>query len=387
MPGNHLSHFAIIAIGLILLSQHSGAWAGEERDVAIPLIFDHDDGTEIKTSACLRVREKVYSADVAPWTSFRSQARSEPETILTETIAAMQNKDSARLKESSHPSLARDPQKFQKQAPTYFRHVEGLKRGNVWGYYRFADRLVFLFKLDFRRNYFTQFPFARGETGKFGLLPYGETVSLPFDFVSTWFHSDWGPYKTRSPVYCTPSLLKRMTHKVPLDKRFDKRLERYGSYPLDPPAELLLIGRNFTDKEIKDQPYAALRDKFSALNDALKAGRWDEYFDILTEHGRKRLEGPFLGGQEEERKIYAERILTQEPFYVFNADPVFIVFTRAGSSGIRVRFFVPDKKGQFRWANASYVTSFDRIFRVFTKAAGEEKPFDSWKITGSTRTE
>ena len=385
MPGKYITHFSIIAIGLILLSQHSGAWAGEERDVAIPLIFDHDDGTEIKTSACLRVREKVYSADVAPWTSFRSQARSEPETILTETIAAMQNKDSARLKELSHPSLARDPQKFQKQAPTYFRHVEGLKRGNVWGYYRFADRLVFLFKLNFRRNYFTQFPFARGETGKFGILPAG-FLSLPFGFVSSWFHSDWGPYKTRSPVYCTPSLLKQMTHKVLLEKRLDKRLKHYDSHPLDSPPELLLIGRNLTGKNIEGQAYTELRDKISALKSALRAGRKDEYFDGFTEHGRKKIEGWFLGASEEERQRYIESILTQEPFYVFNAKPLFIVFTRAGSSGIQVRFFVPDKKGQFRWANASYVTSFDRIFRVFTKAAGEEKPFDSWKIAGPTRT-
>ena len=86
MLGKYHLHLVITAIGLILLSQHWGAWAGEEREVAFPLIF-FQERTEVKTSACLRVREKVYDPDRAPWNSFRNQARTEPETLLTEMIA------------------------------------------------------------------------------------------------------------------------------------------------------------------------------------------------------------------------------------------------------------------------------------------------------------
>ncbi|MCH8055220.1 MAG: hypothetical protein IH857_03580 [Deltaproteobacteria bacterium] len=385
MLGMYHSRFSIIAISLVLLGQHSGVWAGEERDVTIPLIFEQDNRTEIKTSACLKVREKVYGVTGTPWNSFKSEARPGPETLLTETIAAMQKKDSARLKELSHPSLGRDPQKFQEQAFYFFRQFEGLQLGDVWGYYRSGDLLVFLLQLHFGpKPFFVKFSFAREGNGNFGFLPY-RSRSLTSEFLVDWFESEWGPQKTQSPVYCTPSLLERMTHKVLLDKHLDSRLGHYDSHPLDPPAELLLIGRNFTDKEIKDQPYAALRDKFSALKDALKAGRMDEYFDGFTEHGRKKVKTWFLGAPEEERRGYIERILSLEPFYVFNAEPVFIVYARTRSSAIRVLYFVPDKKGQFRWANAYYLTIFDSIFRKSTKAAGEEKPFDSWKIAKGSR--
>ncbi len=387
MLGKHCSHFSIIAIGLALFSLHSGAWAGEEREVAFPLIF-FQERTEVKTSACLRVREKVYDPDRAPWNSFRNQARTEPETLLTETIAAMQNKDSARLKELSHPSLGRDPQKFQKQASGYFRIFEELQVGDVWGYYRFADRLVFFFHVHLpRKSFFTDFAFAREETGKFRFIRNGPR-GLTLQFVSGWFQSDWGPAKGQSPVYCMPPLLKRMTHKVLLDKRFDKRLD-HGGHPLDAPPELLLIGRNLADKDKEDQPYAALRDKISTMKNALRAGQWDQYFDNFTEHGKKKVKAWFLGAPEGERRKYIESFQNQEPFYVFNAEPLFIVYTRTKLSGIQALYFVRDKNGQFRWANAAYATIIDAIFksRRFAEAASEKKPFDKWKVAGSARTD
>ena len=91
--------FSIIAICLVLLGQQSGTWAEEEHVGELPFVFSQE-GTEIKTSACLRLREKVYSI---PWNSFSKEARSEPETLLTGTIAAMQNKDSASFRKMSHP--------------------------------------------------------------------------------------------------------------------------------------------------------------------------------------------------------------------------------------------------------------------------------------------
>lgn len=376
----HHLHFSIISIGLALLSLHSGTWAGEERDVELSLIFDQE-GIEIKTSACIRVREKVYGAAGVPWPKFRAEAQTEPETLLTETFAAIQNKDIVRMKELLHPQAI---QEFQEQASAIFPIFEGLQLGDVWGYYRFADRLGFFFQVNpTGKPFFTDFAFVRDETGNFRFL--GDMIrSLTLQSVSDWFQSDWGPAKIRPPVYCTPSLLKRMTHKVRLDRELDKRLD-HESHPLDSPAELLLIGRNFTDTDIENQPYAALRDKILALKNALRADQLGEYFDGFTERGRKRVEAWFLGAQEEERRKYVESFLAQEPFYVFNADPLFVVYTRTESSVIQVLYFVRDKNGQFRWANAAYATIYDTIFksRRFAEAASEEKPFDNWKIAKS----
>ena len=134
MPGKSFSHISIIAIGMVLLCQPSDAWAQEEHVVELPILFSQE-GIDVKTSVCLRVREKVYDAARAPWATFPSQTS--PETYLTETIAAMVNKDNSRLMELSHPRLGRDPKKFQKQASAYFRQFEVLQPGDVWGHYHY----------------------------------------------------------------------------------------------------------------------------------------------------------------------------------------------------------------------------------------------------------
>lgn len=383
MPGKYCLFFLVVAINLILRGQHLAAWAGEEHVVEFPLVFPKER-TEIKTSACLRVRERVYSADRAPWNSFVNEAQAEPESLLTKTIAAMQNNDIALLKELSHSRLGRDPLKFEEEASGYLRLFGDLQLGDVWGYYAFSDLLVFYFQvLAQSQPFFANFSFVREEMGSFGFLPYG-TRSLTMQFVGDWFQSDWGPGKGQTPVYCRPSLLERMTHKVPLDKRMDKRLDN-AVRPLASPPELLFIGRNFTDAEMEEGPYSALRDKIASTKDALKAERMSEYFDGFTEHGRKKVGDWFLAAQSEERQKYVDSILTHEPFYVINADPLFVVYSKTKSYGIQALYFVRDENSRFLWANAAYGTVYDSIFKGngFIEAASGEKPFERWRISES----
>lgn len=357
---------------MILLNPYSITWAGEEHVVELPIVFSKE-GSEVKTSVCLRVRQKVYDAPLAPWTSFKRQAQTGPEKFLIETISAMVNKDGMRLRELSHPQLGRDTQKFQTQASAYFRHFGALKLREVWGYIRFGDFLAFFLQLNFQgTSGFVAFPFARQEAGNFGFLPY-KTDNLTLRLVNGWFNSDWGPGTSQRPTYCIPSLLEGMTHKVTLNNAIR---------PSDFSPELLFSGKDITGNEKNGQPHAVLRDKMSALKNALNAGRMGEYFDGFTERGRQRIEPWFFAAKEKDRRKYVESFVSQEPFYVINAEPLWVVYTRTGSSGVQALYFIQDKKGKFRWTNAVYGSTIDRIFKSdrFIAAASSEKPFDNWRI-------
>ena len=95
---------ALVLIATMLAAGIANAvQAEEEKPVAVPLIYPHSQEGVNATSACLQIKEKVYSPERAPWESFKDTAQEVPEHALVETITAMQQKDVSRLKELSHP--------------------------------------------------------------------------------------------------------------------------------------------------------------------------------------------------------------------------------------------------------------------------------------------
>ena len=99
---------------LIAIVFSSPVYAQEETIVEIPLILRIDE-VYIKTSSCLRIKEKVYPTGHATWEQFNTMAQDGPEKALKDTISAMLDKDGPRLKELSHPEFGRDPEQFEQQ--------------------------------------------------------------------------------------------------------------------------------------------------------------------------------------------------------------------------------------------------------------------------------
>ena len=72
MPINQLSYVLVLAI-CAALGVAKADVSAEERSIELPVIFSQE-GSELKTSACLRLREKVYGPDRAPWAAFEKRA-------------------------------------------------------------------------------------------------------------------------------------------------------------------------------------------------------------------------------------------------------------------------------------------------------------------------
>jgi len=350
---------------LLVIAFASGAWAADEQVVELPLIYSQG-GSEGKSCACLRIRERIYADS---WADFKNKAQSGSEKAFLETITAIQQKDSSRLKELSHPKFVRDSENFKMQTSAYFKQFEVLQLSNVWGYYRLSDKIAFYIQLDYKgKSNFAGFPFVREESGKFGFFRSPE-ASLQEQLVNDWFYSSWGPAKSQPPVYCQPSLIDKMTH--------DIALEETGQP--DSQVRLLLIG----SKLDKDGTYAGLFGQIAKMKESLIHNRMDEFFDGFTEYGKKRNRDWFLSETEKNlRTQYIENFIAQEPFYVFDADPLYVVYVRTKLSIVAALYFVRQGEHKFRLTAESVGSSFDRIFRSkkFIDAASEEKPFNKWKI-------
>lgn len=365
MPVARLLLFVALALGV------PGGASAFERVVALPLIFPADSRDDLKISACLRVKENAYPTERAAWESFRAHVEPGPERAFADTLGAMLAKDHDRLRGQLATRLDANPQWFEKQASMFFTQLENLRLGDIWSRYEFDDLVAFFFELRKKNGSFpASFRFVREETGRFGFLPQGSR-SLASQFVRTWFFSPWGPVNSRSPAYCSPELLARMTHKTLLQDP-----DRYAGSA----TEFL-----FSGGDPANERFAPLTGAISSLAHALASGRMEEYFDGMTAHGRKWAEGWYVSAEDSERRRFVEhnqRILEAMPVFVIDAEPVFVVYLRVTSSYIEALYFLRQETGRFRWTNAGYATVADSVFkgRHFKDAASEESPFESWKL-------
>ena len=351
-----------------IMSANANAIAGASA-AHLPLLFSQE-GSYLKTSACIMVEQKKYAGSHASWNSFEKQAKQSPEAEFAETINAIKRMDSAVLKSLSHSQHGRDPKQFQEQAIAYFQQFGFLTLGNVHSHYRFADYTVFFLQLGLKEKAsVASFSFAKDATGKYGFLPYGGR-SITLSFLNQWLNSGWGPAKTKSPVYCGPTEIERATHKVALESAAESA------------SELLLRGKRLTDKNVQ---HAKLLKTIAALNKALDVNNMADYFKHFTPQGADKVSRWYANATTEDQNKYTESLLDQKPFFVFEADPLYIVYARTANSGVQALYFVQDQHGVFRWANAAYGSVVDSIFKSprFISAASQAKPFNAWKIANA----
>ncbi|HEY0221088.1 MAG TPA: hypothetical protein VGC58_02585 [Candidatus Paceibacterota bacterium] len=341
----------------------------------IPLVFS-ENGVDIKTSTCLQIREKPYTSDKSSWNTFKNEAEVGPEKDLVKVITAIQNKDSKLFKELSHSVLGTDPEKSKKSETSYFKQFENLQVEKVWGYQKLGNVLVFYLQLVSSKGNsgFLDIPFALEKTGEFGFLPY-ESGSVDPELAKDWFNSDFGPGKTLTPSYCSPSLIKQMTHKVPLEAA------------LNSPAELLLLGNNLFERADGQSFASNILDQFTKMQKDLASGQMNEYFGGFTASAEKVNRDWFLQETSEVlKKQYVDNFINQKPFFIFNADPVFVLYSLGKgvitTDNLHISYFVRNSDGQFKMTKESFGSPFDNTFKskMFIEAANLEIPFSTWQM-------
>lgn len=360
--------------------------ASEENWVFIPFIFSVER-KPIKTSAYIRVKRKLYEPEGGIWENFQKSPHAGVENILVETFSALFKKDEARMEALSHPDLLVDRGVFKKQISDWFNQFESMQVTSIVGYYLSGDLLDYYVKLKSGSLSVTpSITFKKDASGTYkfyAFTPANTNAKNAFDLIHEWHYSEWGPEKASSPTCYADLPERKWTHKIDLA---DADVGKGES-----PVELFLSGRSISNAENLDSPYSDILRGISNRKKLLSENKMDEFFNCFTEGSGKYQRKWFYGEiTDAEREQYTEAHLRDEKlFYVFDADPFFILFSNSqsflGLGPPYPLYYIRAEDNSFKWANASTIIAnvdnvFDKQLRNF---ALEEKPFNSLKITNN----
>lgn len=351
----------LCASGLVVLSAFTTifatpALAQEASTVKIPLVFN--GGEALLTPACLEFTQKIYDLS---WDEFKARAQTPVERSLVQTINAMQAKDKAQLSAASHPDFAAQSKEFDQQANIYFVQFSSMKMQRVNRVVFYNDTAVFYVQLAYgKKSDFARFVFKVREGGNAYGFSQDSKGAVATRLIWDWFISDWGPRKTQSPAYCTTA---DFTHRVTLgrnDSSNNTVLWLSGAIP-----------------DIKNEAI----DQLNRMHEYIAAGRMQEYFNALKD--KERYTHWFNNEAGElERKQYIEYEMSKKAVFVFDLDPVFVVYTKRPNAAIDpfdVLFFIRDSGKALKLKGPSLGSTFNDLFqsKEFRAAAVEETPFKS----------
>ena len=341
------------------------AVAQESRAAFLPMVF-HAEARDVRSTACIQVNEVVLPA--TKW--WESAGKSTPaQEAFKALVSAIKRKDRPAFLKLTDAAQAADAPRVNAQADAFFQQFERVELAAVPRLYEFDGLAVFWGKFQGQgKSAYAPLSFRSQRNGGFGFLPLRSDL-VSYVLVQDWFTSQWGPANTETPAYCGDADVKRSTHRVRLAP------EAEGATP---PSYLLLAGAPVD----APGPLANLAQRVATVNKQLSTGAAkgiDEIVPRMTPEGAGRLKEWYAKATEDERKAYREALTGQRPFFVFDASPLIVLFTRASTGSVQVLYFVADPAGGLLWANSSHVTVADRVFKrgPLFDAAQLEKPFST----------
>ncbi len=369
---NKQSRWLISVIGLLVLVCEL-ANAEEARKVYLPLTFFAEART-LQTSACLQVTEHTYQD--RQWWERATLSTKTPEESFKGVIAAIRKKDHQSLLDLSHPTLGRDPELFDRQANALFQQFEKVQLVSVSRSFTFDGIAVFFAKFNLEgRSFFVPLSFAVDTSGGYKFLPY-RTEIVTYTLVNDWFNSPWGPTETESPSYCTEKIIKKFTHKISLIA-LQKPNDKADASVLFLSGMPIINGKSL--KGIVKQVMYAIETMKST--DLSKVKGIDDFLKHLSLEGANRLKDWFATATQPERDRYKSELVDIEPFYVFDARPLVIIYGKTKNS-VQSMHFTANENNELLWTNSSHITVMDKVFKsgYLYDAALLDKPFSEIKI-------
>jgi hypothetical protein len=326
----------------------------------LPLTFVSDTGP-IQTKACLQVTERIYP-ETKTWQGFGPSADG-PEKAMESLIAVFKRKDREALWQMSDAVLGRDPKQFDDQANAYFSQFETAEIASIPRAYEFAGFVVFFARLHWTGQTFSSaFIFHRGKDGAFGFLPY-RTNDLTFQLVREWFDTPWGPGKAAEPSHCSTETVSHLNLRVPTSTSI-----------VTPVPYLYLKGAPVAESNL----LAGVNATLQGMKKALADDDWiDPFSAYLAPAGSVRLKEWYRTADQRDKRMYKQHITEQEPFFIFDASPLVVVYTRTPSRLVQVMYFLASGN-HLVWTNATRATVVDKLFKSgpLFEAAMLDKPFN-----------
>ena len=346
----------LIAIAVLLGLGSGAAMAETDRVAYLPTTFKTEN-QPIRTTACLKVSERIYPQSA--WWEDASGLDGRPERAFKAVIAAMKRKDHAALLKLTDARQGKDTKKFDQQAEAFFGQFDTMKLVAAPRAYEFDGLLVFFAKFQAgEEKAFVPMSFAYQSDGSFGFLPL-RTEQLTYQLVEDWFQTKWGPSATDHPSYCSDHDIKRATHRVSL-----------GTIPgaarqFSHSSELLFVGAPVeTPKELAGMA-SQVKSTLEKMKSALANGTIDDFINFMAPGDGKRLKDWYASASQSERSGYKSATLKQtgQPYFLIDASPLVVTYTKSGA-GVQVMYFTVPSSNELLWTNSFNLTLSDKVFKT-----------------------
>jgi len=340
------------------------ASAQDVRTVYAPIAMPTNAQTgELRTTACLQLTERVYPS--TRWWENVNAAAPAIDRAFKSVISAIHQKDRAMLLELTDPAQAGNTTEFDRRSSGYFQQFQSIQLLSVPRAYEFDGLVVFFGKFQSSsQTAFIPLVFAHEGDNTFRFLP-SRTSATTFTLVNDWFAPS-GLAAVDVPAYCSDSDVKRATHRVSLVS------SRWRQ------SSLLLSGATVNAKETQSAIGTQVQSTIGRMKAAFKGSDFDGVFNYMTPEGAGSLKRWLSTATATERDRYKTAFIEQQPFFVFDASPLLVVYTRMRTGEIRVLYFkvTPDK--DLLWGNSSYLAGLvDRVYErgPLLAAANSARPF------------
>lgn len=176
---------------------------------------------------------------------------------------------------------------------------------------------------------------------------------------------------TINPAYCDHRDITRATHRISL-----------GAPPGPPnqhPSQLFLIGAPFDKPGALASLVVRTKSTIEALKSALAGG--GGFVKYMTPEGGRRLQDWFASANQTDRHKYAAAVTEQQPFFLFDASPLVVVYTRSRGRA-QVMYFTLNAHRELLWTNSAYIVEADKLYKQgpLYDAALLDQPFSSLAI-------
>ncbi len=364
MPGWRITLPAAVALALIVCSP---VGAQQAETVMTPLSF-HGESGKIPIGACLQLKVRTYPE--TPWWLSTAKAGAAEKAMGT-VLTALKTKNRKALLDVAEPPSPKTAKEFDTQVDALMQQLAALNVTSIRRAYEFDGLLVFDVKVQAAAggsSIAAPFSFVLASDGTAKYLPVrpeGVTFTLVQDLL--------GRDPAADASVCN-ELKGRFTHRATLAS------PRPGASTASPSALYLvgspIPGASGPAKELAQTAQTAFMELGKVASrsaDALAAR--------MTPEGAARLKKWWTTSSEEERAKYVATLTDGTPFFLFDAAPIVVVYSKSSAGNVDVVYFLR-QGGGLVWTNAYRITVSDRVFKAgpLFEAAKQPSPFSTFLL-------
>lgn len=340
--------------------------------VHLPIVF-RSEGAPTRTSALLEVTE-LQVPKGKWWEEERGSG-----AFLSEfgsLIRAFKSGDKATVQSLSVVEMESDAKKIDDQAAAFIAQFKVVELVSVDRCHEFDDLIVLSAQFRVReRLRGAPFVFRREKNKGLKFLP-NRSKTFSYVLFDEWF-SALGPGSGNAQAPgATEEEVARITHRMPT------LLGRVANLSETRPSFICLSGAPVAGQKRNARLAGRVETAAKKVERLRASARSDGRTNLtqqMSERGAKALNQWLDTATPEERQNYFSALQEQEPFFIFDAAPISVVYVKAPSApgGIAVLYFQTGANNELLWVNSSYLSPVDGIFKsgpLFDSAASD-RPF------------